>query len=121
MARLLPASLQNLAPKSRGVIQNSVTGIGVAALLQTVDNFIGAPLQRFGITIPFLGIRASLIDFINYTIHAGGLKIKKEGFIAVGASKVVQGAISLPGVGTALGVNVSGSPTSTSGPAGGGL
>jgi len=121
MGRLIPSSIMKIAPKGKGVIQNSVTGIGTAAVLQTVDNFIGGPLQRFGMVVPFLGIRISLIDGINYMIHAGGLKVKKNGFIAVGASKIVQGAISLPGVGSALGVNISGSPTSTSGPAGGGL
>lgn len=121
MGKLIPSSIMKIAPKGKGIIQNSVTGIGTAAVLQTVDNFIGGPLQRFGVVVPFLGIRVSLIDGINYMIHAGGLKIKKNGFIAVGASKIVQGAISLPGIGGAFGLNVSGSPTSTSGPAGGGL
>lgn len=77
---LIPTSIMKIAPKGKGIIQNSVTGIGTAAVLQTVDNFIGSPLQRFGITLPFLGIRVSLIDGINYMIHAGGLKIKKNGY-----------------------------------------
>jgi len=121
MGKLLPAQLSKIAPKGKGVIQNSVTGIGTAALLQTVDNFIGSPLQRFGFVMPFLGIRISAVDLINYMIHAGGLKIKKNAIIAVGASKAVQGSLSLGGVGSAFGLNVSGSPTSTSGPSGGGL
>src|SRR3990167_9086532 len=75
MAMKIPSSLSKIAPASKGFIQNSVTGIGAAGLLQTVDNFVGAPMQRFGIVIPFLGIRVSIIDFINYTIHAKGMTI----------------------------------------------
>src|SRR3990167_11138933 len=96
--KLLPTSLKKMVPRGKGVIQNSITGIGTAAVLQTADSFFGAPLQRFGIVIPFLGIRVSLIDGINYFIHANGLKFSKNGFIAVGASKFVQGAITLGGI-----------------------
>ena len=117
-------ALSRIAPPAKGFVQNSVTGIGTAALLQTADNFIGAPMQRFGIVIPFLGIRVSIIDFINYTIHAKGLKLNKNGFIAVGASKLVQGSLSLSslsGLGTNKSVGGIGGATSASGPSGGGI
>lgn len=125
MAMKMPSSLSKIAPASKGFIQNSVTGIGAAGLLQTVDNFVGAPMQRFGIVIPVLGIRISFIDFLNYTIHAKGLKLSKNGLIAVGASKMVQGTLSL-GTLSGLGTNksiggVGGSPTASSGISGGGL
>ena len=117
-------ALSRIAPPAKGFVQNSVTGIGTAALLQTADNFIGAPMQRFGIVIPFLGIRVSIIDFINYTIHAKGLKLNKNGFIAVGASKLVQGSLSLSSL-TGLGTNKSvggiGGATASSAPSGGGI
>ena len=123
MAKLaLPRILTKIAPKGRGILQNSVTGIGTAAVLQTADSFIGSPLQRFGIVIPFLGIRVSLIDGINYMIHAGGLKLKKEGLIAVGASKFVQGAITLGGISALSATGSSpGAPGASAGLAGGGL
>ena len=117
-------ALSRIAPPAKGFVQNSVTGIGTAALLQTADNFIGAPMQRFGIVVPFLGIRVSIIDFINYTIHAKGLKLNKNGFIAVGASKLVQGSLSfskLSGLGTNNSVGGIGGATSSSGPSGGGV
>lgn len=117
-------ALSRIAPPAKGFVQNSVTGIGTAALLQTADNFIGAPMQRFGVVIPFLGIRVSIIDFINYTIHAKGLKLNKNGFIAVGASKLVQGSLSLSslsGLGTNKNVGGIGGATSASGPSGGGI
>ena len=117
-------ALSRIAPPAKGFVQNSVTGIGTAALLQTADNFIGAPMQRFGVVIPFLGIRVSIIDFINYTIHAKGLKLNKNGFIAVGASKLVQGSLSLSslsGLGTNKSVGGIGGATSASGPSGGGI
>ena len=121
----MPSSLSKIAPASKGFIQNSVTGIGTAGLLQTVDNFVGAPMQRFGIVIPFLGIRVSIIDFINYTIHAKGLKISKNGFIAVGAAKMVQGTLSLgslSGLGTNKSIGgITGGATASSGPSGGGI
>ena len=124
MAMKIPSSLSKIAPASKGFIQNSVTGIGAAGLLQTVDNFVGAPMQRFGIVVPFLGIRLSFIDFLNYTIHAKGLKLSKNGFIAVGASKMVQGTLSLGSL-SGLGANKSiggiAGNTSTSGPSGGGI
>ena len=120
--RLLPQSLKKITPKGKGIIQNSITGIGTAAVLQTVDSFIGAPLQRFGIVIPFLGIRVSLIDGINYFIHANGLKVSKNGFIAVGASKFIQGSLSLGGI-SALSATASspGAPGASAGIGGGGL
>ena len=118
-------ALSKIAPPAKGFVQNSVTGIGTSALLQTADNFIGAPMQRFGVVIPFLGIRVSIIDFINYTIHAKGLKLNKNGFIAVGASKLVQGTLSLgslSGLGTNRSVGgIGGSATASSGPSGGGI
>lgn len=112
---LLPAQLKKIAPKSKGIIQNSVTGIGATALLQTVDNLIGSPAQRFGLVIPFIGIRVSLIDLANYLIHSDGkFKISKNGLIAVGAAKAVSGAISFSGL-TALGSNVSAGGAGTPG------
>jgi len=116
-------SLNKIAPKGRGIIQNSVTGIGTAAVLQTADSLIGSPLQSFGFVVPFVGIRLSIIDVINYAIHAGGIPGKKKGmtrgFTAVAASKFIQGTLSLGNI-TALTAGSS-SATSTQGPVGGGI
>ena len=116
-------SLNKIAPKGRGIIQNSVTGIGTAAILQTADSFVGSPAQSFGIVLPFLGIRISLIDFANYMIHSGGkLKVNKNAIVAVLASKVAQGAVTLGGV-SALSTtgSLTGSPGASAGIQGGGL
>jgi len=120
--KLVPRSLMKIAPKGRGIVQNSVTGIGTAAVLQIADGFIGRPLQSFGIVIPFLGIRVSLIDGINLVIHNGGLNLKKAGLIAVLASKFAQGAVSLGGL-SALSATGSqpGAPGASAGLSGGGL
>ena len=114
-------SLNKIAPKGRGIIQNSVTGIGTASVLQIADGFIGSPAQSF--VIPFLGIRLSLIDIANYMIHSGGkLKVNKNAIVAVLASKFAQGAVSLGGV-SALSATASslGAPGASAGIQGGGL
>lgn len=116
-------SLNKIAPKGRGIIQNSVTGIGTASILQIADGFIGSPGQSFGIVLPFLGIRISLIDFANYMIHSGGkLKVNKNAIVAVLASKFAQGAVTLGGV-SALSATASslGAPGASAGIQGGGL
>jgi len=121
--KLIPTSLKKLAPSSRGILQNSVTGIGVHAVLQIGDSFIGSPLQSFGIVLPFLGIRVSLIDGINYLIHSKGkVGISRSGAVAVLASKVAQGAVNLGGV-SALSTtgSLTGSPGASAGVPGGGL
>ena len=124
-AKLIPAGLKRAGSRSRGVIETSITGIGTAAVLQTGDNFIGSPLQSFGIVIPFIGIRISIIDLIVYAVHAGGIPGKKKGMIkgltAVAASKFIQGSLSLSGL-TALGAQSgNASTTATQGPTGGGI
>jgi len=116
-------SLKKIAPKGRGIIQNSVTGIGTASVLQIADGFIGSPAQSFGFVVPFLGIRLSLIDIANYMIHSGGkLRMDKNAIVAVLASKVAQGAVSLGGI-SALSSTASslGAPGASAGIQGGGL
>jgi len=116
-------SLNKIAPKGRGIIQNSVTGIGTASVLQIADGFIGSPAQSFGFVIPFLGIRLSIIDIANYLIHSGGkFKVNKNAIVAVMASKFAQGAVSLGGI-SALSATASslGAPGASAGIQGGGL
>ena len=122
MVKLL-STLNKIAPKGRGIVQNSVTGIGTAAILQIGDGFIGSPAQSFGFVLPFLGIRLSLIDIANYLIHSGGkFKVNKNAIVAVLASKFAQGAVSLGGV-SALSTtgSLTGSPGASAGIQGGGL
>ena len=122
MVKLVPQSLKKIAPKGRGIVQNSVTGIGTASVLQIGDSFIGSPLQSFGIVAPFLGIRISLVDAINYMIHANGLKVSKNGIIAVLASKFAQGAVTLGGISSLSATgSQAGAPGAAAGIQGGGL
>ena len=117
------STLKKITPKGRGIIQNSVTGIGTASVLQIADSFVGSPAQSFGFVIPFLGIRLSLIDIANYMIHSGGkLKLDKNAIVAVMASKFAQGAVSLGGI-SALSATGStlGAPGASAGIQGGGL
>ena len=46
-----------IAPKGKGIIQNSVTGIGTAAILQTADNFT---------TVPTSGPNSKLLAILNF-------------------------------------------------------
>jgi len=116
-------SLNKIAPASKGIIQNSVTGIGTASVLQIADSFVGSPAQTFGIVLPILGIRISLIDLANYLIHSKGkLAVNKNAIVAVLASKFAQGAVTLGGI-SALSVtgSLTGSPGASAGIPGGGL
>lgn len=103
-------------PKSKGLVQTAITGVGFDAVAKVVDGFVGAPLQRFGITLPVMG-RVSIIDFVNFAVHNRGLKLKKEGFIAVGSAKLVQTGFNVG----SLNLSGAASPAETSGPQGGGL
>jgi len=86
-----------IIPTSKGVIQNSVTGIGADSLMKTLDNVVGSPLQKiFSINLPILG-SVGVIDIINYFGHANGLKLSRKGFTAVIAAKVASGV--LPSIG----------------------
>lgn len=94
-----------IIPTSKGVIQNSVTGVGADAFMRTIDDIFGSPVQRiFSYNLPFLG-SIGPIDFINYVGHAGGFYFSKKGLIAVLAAKIVSGTLSslgpirLPGSG----------------------
>jgi len=127
--RLIPRALTKIVPTSRGLLQTSVTGIGATAVFTAIDNLVGAPAQRFGVVIPVVGVRISIIDAIVYGIHAGGFPGKrgriKNGLIAVGASKFIAGTLSVTGL-SALGSNVAklggvGTAGSASGNIGGGL
>jgi len=84
-------------PSSKGVVQNALTGVGFDQLAKAVDNIIGSPVQNiFSFQVPILG-PVGIIDVINYFLHARNKLISRDGFIAVGAAKVVGGA--LPSIG----------------------
>lgn len=90
-------TLHKAVPASKGIIQNSVTGVGFDQVAKTIDNMVGSPVQKiFSFNVPFLG-SAGPIDLMNYFVHANGLKLSKNGFIAVLAAKIVQGV--LPSIG----------------------
>ena len=83
-----------IVPTSKGIIQNVVTGIGADQTMRLIDNVVGSPVQKiFSFNLPIIG-NVGPIDFLNYVAHAGGFKISKKGFIAVGASKLVAGTLS---------------------------
>ena len=82
-----------IVPTSKGIIQNFVTGVGADQTMRIVDNVFGSPVQRiFSVNLPILG-SIGPIDFLNYIAHAGGFKVSKKGFIAVGAAKVAGGVL----------------------------
>jgi len=95
---------------------------GTDAIMRTIDGLVGSPVQRiFSFSIPVLGTIGP-IDALNYLVHAGGLKISKNGLIAVAAAKVVSGSlsaigpISLPG---SRGLNLSEQSSTAAGQLGG--
>lgn len=97
MGLQVTSTLKKVVPASRGIIQNSVTGIGFDQFSRTVDNMFGSPVQRIiSIPVPFLG-NVGPIDVANYFVHANGLRLSKNGLIAVLSAKIVQGV--LPSIG----------------------
>jgi len=113
--------LRKAVPVSKGLLQNSVTGVGFDAVSRTVDNIFGSPVQRiFSVNLPIIGAFGP-IDFLNYLVHANGLRISKNGIVAVVAAKIVTGAlpsigpIQLPGspvagVGSGVASGIAGAP-----------
>ena len=95
---------------TKGVLGTSASGIGTDLLMRTIDNIVGSPVQRiFSFNLPLLGT-VGPIDVLNYSVHAGGFKINKSGFIAVLAAKIAGGV--LPSIGPIR------LPTTTANPSG---
>ena len=95
MALQVPSLIRRAVPASKGIIQNSVTGIGFNTVALVVDGIFGSPVSRiFSFNLPFIG-PVGPIDVLNYVVHAGGLKMSKKGLVAVLAAKAAQtGAIA---------------------------
>jgi len=88
---------RKFVPKSGGIVQNAITGIGFDQLARAVDSVVGSPVQGiFSFNLPFIG-GVGIIDVINYLLHSGGKIISKNGIVAVGAAKFVTG--TLPAIG----------------------
>lgn len=115
-------SLQKLAPEGGGgKVKNISTGlrvagsgIGFTVVANTVDTLLlRGTINSIGFNVPFLGIRMSLIDVGNYLAHNNGrlMPMSSKPFIAVGAAKFTQGAISFGGI--SAGAAVSGGTAST--------
>ena len=82
--------LEKFVPKAKGIGQNSLTGVGFGRIARALDTAIlKGTIQSIGITIPVIKIRADIIDVFNFAIHNGGISLKKDGFIAVGADKLL--------------------------------
>ena len=89
--------LPKIAGTGMQVIATSISGVGFDQVAKVLDNFIGSPLQRFGISLPIVG-RISVINIINYFVHnKGKLMPQKDlrGPIAVAASIGVQTGFNL--------------------------
>ena len=105
----------------RSTLGVAAGGIGSDLLMRAIDGVFGSPVQKiFSFNIPVLGTIGP-IDILNYMIYAGGLKVSKRGLIAVGAAKLVGGAltnigpIALPG---SAGINLSEQASVAAGQAG---
>lgn len=114
-----------MVPKSKGLVQNAITGIGFDQAAKVVDNLVGSPAQRFGFTLPFVG-RISVIDLANFVIHNNGKFIPSKksvnAFVALGAARMVTtGNINIPSFSGQFGTAGLNSATATQGPTGGGL
>lgn len=87
-------STHGLVPKTKGIVQPMVTGVGFDGIAKFVDGATGGILQSFGFNIPIFG-RISAIDLLNFYVNSGGFHFKrKEGYLAVGAAKLLQGGIA---------------------------
>lgn len=79
-----------LVPKTKGIVQPMVTGIGFDGIAKFVDGATGGIMQSFGINLPVVG-RVSAIDALNFYVNSGGFHFKrKEGYLAVLAAKLLQ-------------------------------
>lgn len=95
---------------SKGVLGTAASGIGTDLLMRTVDNVVGSPVQRiFSFNLPVVGT-VGPIDALNYILHAGGIKVSKNGIIAIVSAKIVAGA--LPSIGP---IQLPGSPVAATG------
>lgn len=87
----------NLSAKGKGVLSTAASGIGTDMLMRTIDNVVGSPVQRIAsFNLPVIGT-VGPIDVLNYSVHAGGFKVSKNGLIAVLAAKIASGV--LPSIG----------------------
>lgn len=83
-------SVTGLVPKTKGIVQPMVTGIGFDGIAKFVDGATGGILQSFGVNVPVVG-RISAIDLLNFYVNQGGFNFKrKEGYLAVAAAKLLQ-------------------------------
>ncbi len=79
--------------KGKGILATSASGMGTDMLMRTIDNIVGSPVQSiFSFNIPVLGTIGP-IDLLNYTVHAGGFKVSKNGLIAVASAKIGGGLL----------------------------
>ena len=86
-------STSGLVPKTKGIVQPMVTGVGFDGIAKFVDGATGGILQSFGFNLPVVG-RLSAIDLLNFYVNSGGFHFKrKEGYIAVGAAKLLQAGV----------------------------
>lgn len=114
--------IEKQLPDIRGsgikIIPSAISGVGFDQVAKVFDNFIGSPLQRFGITLPMVG-RVSAINIINYFVHnKGKLMPQKDmrGPIAVASSIAVQTGFNLGNIsglfsGTTIGNGGNGNST----------
>lgn len=102
-------SISGLVPKTKGIVQPIITGIGFDAVAKAIDGMTGGILQSFGVNLPVVG-RISAIDALNFYVNQGGFHFKrKEGYLAVAGAKLLQ-----TGVGNIRPLNVLGqTPVST--------
>jgi len=79
------------------IVSTSISGVGFDQVGKVLDNFIGSPFQRFGVTLPVVG-RLSVLDMVNYLVHNRGRLVPGKDFrgpIAVLAAKGVQTGFNL--------------------------
>ena len=84
------------------ILPLAMAGIGFDRLARIVDGLVGSPLQNLlSINLPILG-NTGIVDVLNYLAFAPGLKISKNGFIAVAAAKFAMHTGELITCGTAV-------------------
>lgn len=88
-------SVEGLVPKTRGIVQPMITGVGFDAVAKFADGFFGGFVQGFGMNLPYVG-RISLIDVLNFVAHNKGFHFKrKEGYLAVLSAKLLQTGVNV--------------------------
>lgn len=109
-------------PATRNIPQSMIVGAGAYRAARFLDGLIGNRVQSIGIPLPFIG-SLSLLDLFMVATFKAAMKRNSNVAAAVAGDRLLnlgQSLSQITGI-TAMQSSNKNSPTSTSGPSGGGF